>query len=270
MNKERLESAITRTRETFPVPGYIKPDFFGHWRYMSALIAKHVPDGGRIMDFGSGPGDFAAVLAGQGYDVSAGDDLLDPWHLQPGVRDKLYKFMADSNVKFSLLEHDKPLPWPNGSFDLVMAHHVFEHIGESPKPLLEALCEQIHEGGHLLITVPSAVNIRKRLDMLRGKTNHPPYDQFYWMPSPWRGHRREYSRADLEQASQYLNLEVVELHAYTCMLHRVPAKLRWLYKQVVKVFPDWQDSWVLLARKPKNWRPLAAPPDAHTLKAQMR
>jgi hypothetical protein len=119
--------------------------------------------------------------------------------------------------------------------------------------------------------VPSAVNIRKRLDMLlRGRTNHPPYDQFYWMPSPWRGHRREYSRHDLELAAQYLNLQVVELTGYTCMLSRLPASLRGPYRLAVKVFSDWQDSWVLLARKPRDWKPLAAPPDAHTLKAQMR
>ena len=37
-----------------------------------------------------------------------------------------------------------------------------------------------------------ASNIRKRIDLLLGKTNLPPFDGYYWSPDPWRDHNREY------------------------------------------------------------------------------
>jgi hypothetical protein len=43
-----------------------------------------------------------------------------------------------------------------------------------------------------------------------------------------------------------------------------------VYKLVVSIFPDWQDSWILLARKPKGWKPLALPPDERTFKSALR
>jgi SAM-dependent methyltransferase len=270
MSNERIESALARMQTAFPVVGYIKDDRVHHWRFMAGLVAKHVPTGGRVLDFGCGPGDFPWLLAQIGLESWAGDDLQDPWHLKPGMHDALKKYMADAGVNFALLEHDKPFPWPKNYFKMVMSHHTFEHIPETPKGLLEALVEHVAEDGYLLITVPSAVNIRKRLDVLRGRTNYPPYDQFYWLPSPWRGHRREYCRDDLAKMAQYLNLEIVELRAYSYMLTRVPSALRVPYKIATSIFPDWQDSWLLLARKPKGWKPLAQPPDARTFKSALR
>ncbi|MFN5944168.1 MAG: class I SAM-dependent methyltransferase [Phycisphaerae bacterium] len=270
MSNQRLEDALQRMKSSFPVQGYIKDDRIDHWRFMADLVCRHVSEGERVMDFGCGPGDFPWLLAQLGRDSWAGDDLQDPWHLKPGMHDTLKKYMGDAGVKFSLLEHDKPFPWPKNHFKMVMSHHTFEHIPESPKGLLEALVDLVAEDGLLLITVPSAVNIRKRLDVMRGRTNYPPYDQFYWLPSPWRGHRREYCRDDLAKMAQYLNLEVVELRAYTCMLARVPPSLRGVYKLVVSIFPDWQDSWILLARKPKGWKPLSLPPDERTFKSALR
>jgi hypothetical protein len=50
----------------------------------------------------------------------------------------------------------------------------------------------------------------------------------------------------------------------------VPPSLRGVYKLVVSIFPDWQDSWILLARKPKGWKPLSLPPDERTFKSALR
>ena len=58
---------------------------------------------------------------------------------------------------------------------MVMSHDVLEHLHHSPRDLLNDLCELIKPNALLFITVPNAVNIRKRIDVLRGKTNLPDY-----------------------------------------------------------------------------------------------
>ena len=83
-----------------------------------------------------------------------------------------------------------------------MLNDVIEHLHNSPRSILLALLEALKDEGVLLITVPNAGNIRKRLDLLRGKTNLPPFSQYYWHPDPWRGHVREYVHGDLEQLAQ--------------------------------------------------------------------
>jgi 2-polyprenyl-3-methyl-5-hydroxy-6-metoxy-1,4-benzoquinol methylase len=66
-------------------------------------------------------------------------------------------------------------------FDMVMLNGVLEHLHDSPRDLLNDLLERVRERGYLYITVANHVNLRKRI-VLRGKTSHPQYEQYYWYP----------------------------------------------------------------------------------------
>ena len=70
---------------------------------------------------------------------------------------------------------------------MVMLNHVVEHLHDFPRDLLNDLLTLVKPSGLLFITVPNAGNVRKRLDLLRGKTNLPPYEGYYWYPGRWRG-----------------------------------------------------------------------------------
>jgi hypothetical protein len=117
------------------------------------------------------------------------------------------------------------------------------------------LLELAKPEGLLFITVPNAVNIRKRLNVLFGETNFPGFEGYYWYPGVWRGHVREYVRNDLKKLSEYLDLEVLELRACDQMLQKVPASLRPVYLFATKLFDGWKDSWLLVARKKAGWSP---------------
>jgi SAM-dependent methyltransferase len=249
-----LDQAVETVRRTFPHPKYIHEGRVRAWRHVARQAAGFVPPGGAVLDFGSGPCDAAAVLSLMGYKVSAGDDLLDTWHMLPGMREKILNFARDTGVDFTLIEEGKPLPWNAGGFDMVMLNHVLEHIGESPRELMLAMVARLKDGGHVLVNVPSAVNIRKRLDVLRGRTNYPDYDMFYWYPSPWRGHRREYCKHDLERLSANLGLTTRALFSYHYMLQVVPKPMQGPYKLATAIFPGWRDSWTLVAQKPAGWK----------------
>ena len=137
----------------------------------------------------------------------------------------------------------------SGMFDMVMALHVMEHLHDSPKAILDRMMDACKPGGLLLLTVPNAVNIRKRIDVLRGKTNLPDFTTYYQTEGSWRGHVREYVKDDLAQLARFQNLEVLELRSVHNMLQKVPPPVQFLYRALTVMFEGWRDTWLLLARK---------------------
>jgi len=93
------------------------------------------------------------------------------------------------------------------------------------------------------------------MHVLLGKTNYPRYATYYWYPGPWRGHVREYTRGDLQLLAQFLGLEVLELRGCHHMLLRLSRAVLPVYLAVTALFPNFRDSWLLLARRPRDWRP---------------
>ncbi len=138
---------------------------------------------------------------------------------------------------------------------MIMLHDVLEHLHNSPRELLVLLLQFLKEDGLLFITVPNAVNIRKRIDVLRGRTNLPDYGGYYWYPGEWRGHVREYVHSDLVLLTKFLGLQLISVHGCDHMLAKVPLFLRPLYLKITDVFDGLKDSWLLIARKPANWVP---------------
>lgn len=241
-------------RERFPFELPHPEVTAGSYKTMVDTVRRYLPPGSTILDFGCGPCDKLAILQLMGYQCSGYDDLEDAWHREPGNRERIFKFTEQCGINFQLATGDA-LPFRQGSFDMVMLHDVLEHLHDSPCTLLNDLLELVKPNGLLFITVPNAVNIKKRLNVMLGKTNLPAFEAFYWYPGKWRGHVREYVRNDLVLLAEYLGLDVVELRSKDHMLVRLPFGLRPLYLLLTKVFSGWKDSWMLVARKPMDWRP---------------
>jgi SAM-dependent methyltransferase len=246
-----IEEALGRVSATFPFPSYIElPDAYVE---IAAAVTRFVAPGSRILDVGAGACDKTAMLSVLGYRCTAVDDFQDPWHLADDNREKIETFAAAHGVEVSVGA------LPEGSFDAVMLINLLEHLHESPRELLVDLVSRLTAGGVLVVAVPNAVNIRKRVAVLRGHTNLPPFESFFWWPGPWRGHVREYTRGDLSLLVHYLGLTVLDLRSYHHMLTKVPARLRGPYRAITRAFPGWRDSWLLVARKPASWTPPTAP-----------
>jgi SAM-dependent methyltransferase len=150
--------------------------------------------------------------------------------------------------------------FPREAFDLVMLLHVLEHFHDSPRDLLNDLLANVKPGGLLLVMVPNLANIRKRLGLLLGRSNLESFGRYYWMPGPWRGHVREYTRPDLVALTRYLGLELLELRGCHDMLGRLPPLVRPVYRAATALFPGWRDTWLLVARKNPGWEPRKDPP----------
>jgi len=248
-----VDRAIHVARSRFPFEGYME-SAEDAYRNVARAVLKHLPPGGKILDFGCGPCDKTAVLQALGFVCSGYDDLDDDWHHLDGNRQKILSFARESGIDFRLADGGA-FPFDMHSFDMIMMHGVLEHLKESPRDLLNDLLELLKPGGLLFVTVPNAVNIRKRIHVLLGRTNLPAFDLYYWSPSPWRGHIREYTKGDLLQLSRNLGLHVLELRGCHHMLRKIPQALRPAFRVLTAVFSGWRDSWVLVARKPPDWRP---------------
>lgn len=230
----------------------------GAYYSIASAIQRFAPKGARILDFGAGPADKTAILQLLGYRCTAIDDFQNPIHFTGEFRSML-KDLA-SRTGMEVLELDGALPFEPDSFDVVMLNDVLEHLHDPPRELLNDLVNLLREDGLLLVTVPNAVNLRKRFDVIRGRTNHPRFDTYYWYPGPWRGHVREYTRRDLELLAHYLDLEVLELTGCHHMLHVLGSVQRAIYRIATTLAPDSRDSWRFVARKKQGWSPSLEPP----------
>ena len=250
----QVEDVVNEVLGELPFPERI--GVFSHANIAHTVLRYQLP-GERILDFGAGACDKTAVVQKLGFQCTACDDLGDHWHSLPGVRERILEYARRVGIRFL----DTPrsvLDLEAESFDMVMLHDVIEHLHDSPRELLAGLVGLLRPGGHLFVTVPNAVNIRKRLAVLGGRTNLPSFEYYFWHPGAWRGHVREYVRGDLQALARLLGLELRELKSCHNMLHRVPRFLQPLYVGLTALFPGWRDSWLLVARKPAGWRPPVA------------
>lgn len=93
----------------------------------TAMLARHLPECGRILDIGGGPGRYAIWLADRGYRVTLADispDLLDI------ARSRLGADPAESGAVDEITEADaRDLSrWPDQSFDAVLSLGPFYHL----------------------------------------------------------------------------------------------------------------------------------------------
>ena len=70
--------------------------------------------------------------------------------------------------------------FPEGSFDIILAADVMEHLN-NPGLFLEAAEKVLKRGGELIITVPNAFSFKKFLGvfLFRQERNHPDHVCFY-------------------------------------------------------------------------------------------
>ena len=258
VSEATIERSWDELVDRFPFPGYLEHLHDGSVD-MARTVARYLPAGSRILDFGAGPADKTALLAGMGYACTAMDDLDDEWHRRGQARQLILNFATDMGVDFIQLDGNG-LP-PTEQVDMVMLHSVLQHLHDSPRELLVDLVERIRPNGYLFITTPNHVNLRKRLAVLRGKTSHAPFVLYYWYPGGWRGYVREYTRDDCIELAQALGLELLEVRGVHHMLFRLRPWVRALYVALTVFIPSVRDTWLLVARKPVGWTPRREIPD---------
>jgi SAM-dependent methyltransferase len=142
---------IQRTASARSYKGHSVHAAPGVHEYAVTLVRAALPEGGRILEVGSGCGALAVRLRDAGFDVVPTD--LDPPH------DWIHR-----------LDLDDP-QWTEetrGPFDMVVCVETLEHV-ENPRQVLRSIRGLLRAGDRLLVSTPNVTHPHSLLKMaLRG------------------------------------------------------------------------------------------------------
>ena len=155
---------------------------------MEELYERHIPAGGRCLDLGCGDG------------LTSGPWLRDHGrrHIGVDISEQAVAEARKGGYEARRIDDAGSLPFPDASFDAVVAIEVFEHLFEPQQAAREAL-RVLRPGGVLVATVPNVSYWRRRVDLaLLGRWN--PLGDTDSVDAPWRDpHLRFFNRGSLHR-----------------------------------------------------------------------
>lgn len=251
-----IDRAIESIQVQFPFPDIFE-DTADTIRSLGSALQEFAPPGSRLLDIGCGALDKPFVFQQMGYQCFGCDTFEDPWHSKPENLDPVLNFAKQLGVPVHTQGGDYSLPWEPQSFDIVTITNVIEHLHESPREILNFAGEYLKPEGLLLVSMPNSVNLRKRLDVIMGRTNYTPVQGFYDYIGPWTGHVREFTLEETSQIVEWTGFQVVGKKMFHGMLKsrlRNPA-LRAVFKGLCGIWPKYKDSLLIVGKKPAHWAP---------------
>ena len=131
------------------------PQRFWHYEKFRE-VAKRVPQGARLLDFGCGPGSFLDVVGRERPDVSAVGVDIASRQIDFAQSNIGSKYPQDRIFFQKLNEKENSLPFPEATFDVVTSIEVIEHIHpfHAIRFLLEAR-RVLKPDGLLIVTTPN-------------------------------------------------------------------------------------------------------------------
>ncbi|KQO43180.1 class I SAM-dependent methyltransferase [Methylobacterium sp. Leaf85] len=124
--------------------------------FRADLLAPKLKPGARVLDFGSGSGEFLAAARAKGCEAIG---------IEPG-RD--YAAYAREHHKVEVLDDADDGRFPAGHFDVISTHHVFEHLRD-PAVVMERLSRWLKPDGVIYAAVPNMA-----------ATGKPPHERFHF------------------------------------------------------------------------------------------
>jgi 2-polyprenyl-3-methyl-5-hydroxy-6-metoxy-1,4-benzoquinol methylase len=126
------------------------------------LILRLVPGGTRVLDVGCATGYLGAALVGRGCRM---------WGVeQDPVAAREAAAMYEDVATLDLNKTDE-LPWARGSFDVVLAADVLEHLRD-PLHALRRLREYVRPEAAFVISLPNVAHVSVRLPLLVGRFSY--------------------------------------------------------------------------------------------------
>jgi SAM-dependent methyltransferase len=119
-----------------------KPGFDSYWRYRDDFFALVPPPGKATVDIGCGEGRVTRDLVARGHTVTGVD-----------AAETLLAAAREADPKSTYLHADAAdLPFPDGSFDIVVGYNTFMDVADLPGALSEA-ARVLSPGGHLCMAI---------------------------------------------------------------------------------------------------------------------
>jgi SAM-dependent methyltransferase len=174
---------------------------------------------GKVLDIGCGAGHLLVGLAdlyGKQFDKLVGVDLADV-RIDNGnraIRDLYPQY--NGLIELRTGDADKPLPFGDAEFDLVICCAVVEHVVDVFGMIKEVARVCKSEGGHVIITVPNLGYIKHIARLAQGKiplTGIDSDSMEEWVKEGWDGGHLHYFTKD--SLGMLLNYNGLSAQAWT-------------------------------------------------------
>jgi hypothetical protein len=210
-------------------------------RYMKTadFIYRTLPRGASVIDIGLFIPVIPIALSKLGYQVASveklafyGNALNDIITL---ITNRYHVCVYDLDV----LTDELPI-----QADIVLLLAILEHLNGTPRYLLGRAKSMVKPDGYMIVEVPNAATLSRRLSfLLKGSPPFPPFADYYHSEYPFSGHNREYTVRDLQFALQQSGLKIVQLEVFH---HGTADGLPWksrLLRAIEQIGPaDWRPS----------------------------
>ena len=191
-------------------------------RYLDTLKILGPGRGEHLLDVGAFPGHLTVAAHHLGFKV---DGLTGRAESTPSLQ-MIVDRLDRQGISMALADvESEPFPFPDESFDVVLASEIIEHLHYNPYRLLRESFRVLKPGGRILITTPNINRLENLIRMIRGRTIHSEisgrfYESFSSILSA--RHIREYSASDLAymlegQNKEMYRFEKVQVHYSKCL-----------------------------------------------------
>jgi SAM-dependent methyltransferase len=139
----------------------------------TAMLARHLPTSGRVLDIGGGPGRYAAWLADRGYRVALAD-------LSPALLDLARSRLSDGPGRAGAVEEITEAdardlsPWPDRSFDAVLSLGPFYHLTDpnDRERAVSELARVVRPGGIVFVALMPWLGFVRRTIWVADERRH--------------------------------------------------------------------------------------------------
>ncbi|HET9989735.1 MAG TPA: class I SAM-dependent methyltransferase [Kofleriaceae bacterium] len=187
---------------------------FDKHRTELALIQRSVSRDDAVLDLGGGVGVNLISLrrAGHRGRLVLVDHLREYGdHNRMGSSTRARELLASHAIEL----HEVDV-WPayhsgfaDHAFAVATSFCMFEHLPGHPQQQLAELARIVRPGGEVIVGVPNAASLMKRVRLLAGHHPYAPFSE--WMSSSFHGHFREYTARECEALVATAGLSVVEV-----------------------------------------------------------
>lgn len=189
------------------------PQGWNHWVFD---ILETLPAQARVLELGCGP---AYLWAGNASRIPAGWDITLS-DLSGGMLDAAWRNLVVTGRNFKFEQIDaQSIPYPDETFDMVIANHMLYHVPDRPKAIAE-ICRVLKPGGRLVATTVGDHHMEELNMWLRQVTKDPAFALF---PLPFTlesglAELRPYFR-QVEMRRYEDNLRITEIEPLIAYIH---------------------------------------------------